>query len=214
MSNFFLDIDQSEPLKSLNDRNDLSRMAYQNKSSDIPLNNGIAERLESDSFINHKDSFEMNNSRINALNEEVRGLKVQKGELQEKEDTIMSLKESLQSMTHENSELMMKNRSITSENISLKEDIDNHKRKAESESQERDRSAVAERSVEESDSAHPRDDGKIAIDITRLKSVLCSRLKTYHEKHIDDLISQYDLMEKKEIDKSMMEEILLEAIHF
>ena len=54
---------------------------------------------------------------------------------------------------------------------------------------------------------------KIPIDVTKIKRILFTRLKDYHEKHIDDLIVQYDLNKKKEIDKSVMEKILLEAIH-
>ena len=56
MSNFFLDSVKSDELENLNDTNDLTRMAYQNKSSDVPLrNNSITDRFESDTFINHKE---------------------------------------------------------------------------------------------------------------------------------------------------------------
>ena len=54
---------------------------------------------------------------------------------------------------------------------------------------------------------------KIQLDVIKLKQVLYNRLKTYHEKHIDNLISQYDLQMKDSIDKETMEKILLEAIH-
>ena len=76
MSNFFLDSVKSDELENLNDTNDLTRMAYQNKSNDIPIrNNSIIDRNESNSFINHKESFETNNKRINSLNDEIRDLK-------------------------------------------------------------------------------------------------------------------------------------------
>ena len=54
---------------------------------------------------------------------------------------------------------------------------------------------------------------KVPVDVTRLKSVLYNRLKSYHENHIESLILQYDLNEKTEIEKNVMEKILLEAIH-
>jgi hypothetical protein len=54
---------------------------------------------------------------------------------------------------------------------------------------------------------------KISVDIHKIKQILSTRLKDTHEKHIDDLISQYHLTEKKEIDKSLMEELLYKAIH-
>jgi hypothetical protein len=53
----------------------------------------------------------------------------------------------------------------------------------------------------------------VPVDVTKLKSVLYNRLKSYHENHIDKLILQYDLHEKTEIEKEQMEKILLEAIH-
>ena len=69
-------MNKNDSLSSLNDTNDLTRIAYSNKSSDIPLrNNSMTDRFESDTFINHKESFEQNNSRINSLNDEIRELK-------------------------------------------------------------------------------------------------------------------------------------------
>ena len=78
MSNIFFDsVKKDDPLNSLNDTNDLTRLAYSNKSSDIPLrNNSLTDRFETDTFINNKESFESNNSRINSLNEEIRELKM------------------------------------------------------------------------------------------------------------------------------------------
>lgn len=54
---------------------------------------------------------------------------------------------------------------------------------------------------------------EIYIDVNKLKNVLFNRLKTYHERHIDSLINNYDLHNKEKVDKDIMEKILLEAIH-
>ena len=54
---------------------------------------------------------------------------------------------------------------------------------------------------------------KIEINIVQLKNVLSNRLKSYHDKHIENLIDTYDLRGKTEIDKEIMEKLLLEAIH-
>ena len=64
----------------------------------------------------------------------------------------------------------------------------------------------------ESDSLNKKED-KISVDIDKIKSILVDRLKDTHEKHIDDLINQYNLNDCKQIDKSIMEELLLKAIH-
>ena len=71
MSNIFLEsINSNDSPYSLNDTGDLTRLAYSNKNSDIPLrNSSMTDRFESDTFINQKESFEENNSRINSLND-------------------------------------------------------------------------------------------------------------------------------------------------
>jgi len=54
---------------------------------------------------------------------------------------------------------------------------------------------------------------KIQINVPQLKQILSNRLKSYHEKHIDNLIDTYNLQGKDSIDKDTMEKLLLEAIH-
>jgi len=194
MSNFFLESVKDEPLISLNDRNDLTRMAYQNNSSDTPLrNNSMTDRYEEDTFINHKESFENNNSRINTLNEEIREYKDKLRTLYEKEEEIHSLKSDLgklQKEVEEGNKARGENNFLRRDNSRLKQELS-------------DATKQDNLSKEET----------VKIDVTKIKKILFTRLKDYHEKHIDDLIEQYDLNKKKEIDKSVMEKILLEAIH-
>ena len=194
MSNFFLESVKDEPLISLNDRNDLTRMAYQNNSSDTPLrNNSMTDRYEEDTFINHKESFENNNSRINTLNEEIREYKDKLRTLYEKDEEIRSLKSDLgklQKEVEEYTKVKGENNFLRRENSRLKQELS-------------DATKQDNLSKEET----------VKIDVTKIKKILFTRLKDYHEKHIDDLIEQYDLNKKKEIDKSVMEKILLEAIH-
>lgn len=54
---------------------------------------------------------------------------------------------------------------------------------------------------------------QIHVNISQLKSILYNRLKIYHENHIDELITTYNLEDKKVVDKKLMEKILFEAIH-
>ena len=44
---------------------------------------------------------------------------------------------------------------------------------------------------------------KISVDIDKIKNILSNRLKDTHEKHIDDLIDEYNLNDCKRIDKSV-----------
>ena len=208
MSNFFLKSVKDEPLISLNDRNDLARMAYQNKSSDIPLrNNSVTDRFEENTFINHKESFENNNSRINSLNEEIREYKEKLRTLYEKEEEIRSLKaecETLQKEVDECNKAKGENNFLRNENSRLKQELSSLSKVKE------ENFLLKEKMNDDEDSSKEE---QITIDITKIKKVLFTRLKDYHEKHIDGLIDQYDLTKKKEIDKSVMEKILLEAIH-
>ena len=54
---------------------------------------------------------------------------------------------------------------------------------------------------------------KIQINVIELKEILSNRLKSYHEKHIDGLIKNYNLQNKNSIDKEILEKLLFEAIH-
>ena len=54
---------------------------------------------------------------------------------------------------------------------------------------------------------------EINIDIDNLKKVLNDRLQNYHDKHINEIIMNHGLNNKKTIDKKLMEKILEEAIH-
>ena len=232
MSNIFLEsMNKNDSLSSLNDRGDLTRMAYSNKSSDIPLrNNSMTDRFESDTFINHKESFEQNNSRINSLNDEIRELKNKLKLVYEKDDEIQKLKNELaqhELKLKDSERYQNDNIRLRSENDSLKRELDMLKitglevDKYKSENIllkkkviELSKTDNTEVSLDESDESNNLDSvEKVPVDVTRLKSVLYNRLKSYHENHIESLILQYELNEKTEIEKDLMEKILLEAIH-
>ena len=202
MSNFFLKNIDDESLTSLNDTNDLTRMAYQNKSSDIPLrNNSMTDRFESDTFINHKESFETNNSRINSLNDEIRELKEKLKEIYQKDEKINLQKGEINDLNLQIEKLTIMNKKLNEEIIQLKNENDNLKRQMNEEKQNNE--TLKDEKINDT----------IQFDISKLKEVLCQKLKTYHEKHIDTLIENYDLQNKTEIDKEIMEKLLLEAIH-
>tara|TARA_Y100000817_G_scaffold210405_1_gene165122 strand:- start:2029 stop:2724 length:696 start_codon:yes stop_codon:yes gene_type:complete len=230
MSNFFLDSVKSDELDNLNDINDLTRMAYQNKSNDIPLkNNSMTDRFESDTFINHKESFETNNKRINSLNDEIRELKDKLKLIYEKDEKIYSQKcelEKLNSELENMNSFKNKNKILIDKNISLKAELDFLKIEISDHQKILDENNLLKKKlieINKNDSEIESEEiietegyqsDKIKIDLPKIKSVLYTRLKTYHEKHIDNLMNQYDLENKKELDKKTMEKLLLEAIHF
>lgn len=207
MSNIFLDsVKKDDPLNSLNDTNDLTRLAYSNKSSDIPLrNNSLTDRFETDTFINNKESFESNNSRINDLNEEIRELKMKCREIYEKDEMIKSFRKEcgdLNESLNDYEKCKGVNNFLRKENMSLKDEIKSLK----------DENYSLKNNKTESEKETSNDD-KIEIDVDKIKNILSNRLKDTHEKHIDDLIDEYKLKDCKRLNKSVMEEILYKAIH-
>lgn len=207
MSNIFFDSVKKDNVKddyiSLNDTGDLTRLAYSNKSSDIPLrNSSLTDRFESDTFINNKESFESNNSRINSLNEEIRELKMKCREIYEKDEMIVSLRkecEDLKDSLNYYEKCKGENSFLRKENMRLKDEI-----KSQKEENNKRNSEIKEESSK---------DDKIDVDINKIKNILSNRLKDTHERHIDDLIKEYNLDDCKRIDKSVMEELLYKAIH-
>ena len=213
MSNIFFDsvkkdnVSKDDDYISLNDTGDLTRMAYSNKSSDIPLrNSSLTDRFESDTFINNKESFESNNSRINDLNEEIRELKMKCREIYEKDEMIVSLRkecEDLKNSLNDYEKCKGENDYLRKENNKLKGEINTLK----------DEIHSLKNSKTESYKESSKKDDKIDVDIDKIKNILSKRLKDTHERHIDDLIIEYNLNDCKRIDKSVMEELLYKAIH-
>lgn len=238
MSNFFLEnSNNSNDIDSLNDMGDLTRMAYQNKSSDIPLRNkSMTDRFETDTFINHKESFEQNNSRINGLNDEIRELKTQLKEIYKKDEQISSLKNELNDKISEIENLKIiennyrisidenrtlkneldllriqssDNEKITNENFRLKKKIVELVKNNKKDLNS-DRNNIE---IEDLDINDNTNEKMIIVDVPKIKMILSERLKSYHEKHINKLIEDYKLNETEKINESTMKKLLVETIH-
>ena len=218
MSNIFLDLVKKDDF-TLNDKNDLIRMAYSNKSSDIPLNNSsMTNRFETETFINHKESFENNNSRINNLNEEIRELKFKCREIHEKDEKIQTLHKECENLKNklndyekckeENIFLKKEQQNFKNEIKTLKTKIIDLENNLNQETENNnDKKKIDKKKIDKNK------DDKIDINVDKIKKILSNRLKDTHEKHIDDLIKEYNLNDCKRIDKCIMEELLYKAIH-
>ena len=222
-------------LNNFNDMNDLTRSAYTNNNKkDIPLNNkSTFDRFETDLILNHKEEFETNNTRINSLNDEIIELKKKLKIVIEKDEEIYKQKceiESLQKEIQSNQSNQSSLQEFQIENKNLRDQIDRLQiQLINVESLESENKLLKEKLIElakekkqkdndnkliiPSDNLPDKSKEKIPIDIVQFKTVLYNRLKSFHEKHIDNLILSYDLQMKEYIDKDTMEKILLEAIH-
>ena len=222
-------------LNNFNDMNDLTRSAYTNNNKrDLPLNNkSTFDRFETYLILNHKEEFETNNTRINSLNDEITELKNKLKIITQKDEEIYKQKCEIKSLHNElqlNQSSLQELKQCQIENKNLKDQIDHLQIQLMNvESLESENKLLKEKLIELAKEKKQKDNDnkliipsddlpnlskeKIPIDIVQFKSVLYNRLKSFHEKHIDNLILSYDLQMKEYIDKDTMEKILLEAIH-
>tara|TARA_Y100000590_G_scaffold468812_1_gene653264 strand:+ start:1887 stop:2621 length:735 start_codon:yes stop_codon:yes gene_type:complete len=111
----------------------------------------------------------------------------------------------------------MNNQKLQQENNMLKKKIIDLNKKIKSEKNEEEfpDSEIADIMTEdyEEDKEDISNTEQIQINVPQLKQILSNRLKSYHEKHIDNLIHLYNLQGKESIEKDTMEKLLLEAIH-
>lgn len=224
----------------LNSMNDLTRQAYNpdqyNKKQDSnkPLNNSpTIARFESDLFINKKDEFETNNSKINKLNDEIISLKTKlkviyekDTEIQELQNELQELKINLQQKENEISSNSNELNQLKSQYILLKKENDQYQIDLMNLESLQTRNKILQDKIIElsskldhSSSTSITDDDQtisgndIKINIDQIKKILNNRLKTYHEEHIQKLIDEYELSQKEYISKDTLTELLNKAIH-
>jgi len=159
--------------------------------------------------------------------EEIQSLKCEIEKLNDQNDINSALSSEVNKLKLDNQQLRdnydrlqlenMNNQKLQQENNMLKRKIIdlNKKIKSEKNEEEFSDSEIADIMTEdyEEDNLEINDTEKIQINVPQLKQILSNRLKSYHEKHIDNLINLYNLQGKESIEKETMEKLLLEAIH-
>lgn len=168
--------------------------------------------------------------KLNVIPEKDEKIQEQKCEIEKLNDQITlnsSIQSQLQKLKSENKTLRdnydrlqlenMNNNKLKQENDMLKKKIIElnsqlKKKEIEDEFSESDIQDIMTEDYEDNLDNSPNKE-KIEINIVQLKNVLSNRLKSYHDKHIENLIDTYNLRGKTQIDKEIMEKLLLEAIH-
>lgn len=200
---------------------DLERLAYQknNMNNKEKVKSFEINNLEKNAFDKTSESFNDNNKRINELQDEVLELKQKLKTIYEKEDEIARLNIELKKYEENKKILDVLKRALLklkNENKELRDKCDQYeiqKINIDAVKQENKMLKNKLNMVEDEKISTSDDTDKIDIDVTNLKNVLSNRLKSYHEKHIDNLILSYELNDKKQIDKKTIEKLLEEAIH-
>ena len=223
--NIFDDEDFTRPSVSANDL--------------MPIRNQN-DRFQTDALINGKTRYEEENTIIKSLEEEIVNMKHKLSFVYEKDEEISKLKEqisklkkdikALEIMSKDSSELRIKNKQLRdeldvlhlqntssdkliSENRLLKVKL---KELSKDDELSKDESSLLE--VDYTDDIEGIEDidvieEMIDINIPHLRSILTHRLKDKQSQHIDSLIHRYGLRKTNKVKRSVMEQLLEEAIH-
>ena len=178
------------------------------------LNDEIVSLKEKMRFVTEKDekihklqleitSLKKDNIDNNRIKEENSKYRVENKKLRDEADNIRIQLTRLHSLESENSNLKSKlveyHKQLEDQKVEKKEKVEGF--------------SIEEILEDEEETIEVVQEPLIPIDVNQLKDVLFNRLQTYHEKHIDELITTYDLHSKSEISKKTLEELLKQAIH-
>ena len=213
-------------------KNDVTRIGWQDLIKDKLDKNDGYKRLESNILVNKRESYDDSNKLINSLNEEILSLKRKMKFVYEKDEEIQKLKNkvnelqsnninsqdkcqtenitlkfSLSSLEEKNKEYLNRiNELISSENkeVELLNELkkDNSLLKRELNLLKKREDFDVEVKVKE----------KVKVDIQKLKRILSKKLENKREDKINRLLKEYNIVDKKEIDKNIIEKLIKETI--
>ena len=190
----------------------------------LPLHNDPDKRFEQNRMLNGKTKYEEENTIIKSLEEEIVNMKHKMSFVYEKDEEIAKLTEQVRNLTKEKGELedMTKDTSqIRVENQQLKERLkqyESYEAQVSSLKQENSKlkSKIRTDTIEDINTDEyslEEVDEMIDVNIPKLRHVLLTRLKDKQTDHIEKLIDQYGLKRKNKVKRSLMEEMLEQAIH-
>jgi hypothetical protein len=227
METFSINIFEDKDTHSLQgNTHDFNQINTTTLSNDfIPLHNQD-ERFQQNAYINGKTKYEETNTIIKSLEDEIVTMKHKLSFVYEKDEEIGLLKKEINSLKKDNVELqseangviklrlentqletkLVTERSmidkLTTENNLLKEISSNSKKIT-------DVTDIPIEDIGEIDGI----DELMDINVHTLRLVLLNRLKHKQNEHIENLITSYGLKNKNKIKKSIMEQIVEQAIH-
>lgn len=212
--------------------NDVTTLSFNDLVKNEEKEKNKYNRLESNIYLNKRESYDDSNKLINSLNEELLSLKRKMKFVYEKDEEIQKLKNkvnelqsnninsqdkcqtenitlkfSLSSLEEKNKEYLNRiNELISSENkeVELLNELkkDNSLLKRELNLLKKREDFDVEVKVKE----------KVKVDIQKLKKILSKKLENKREDKINRLLKEYNIVDKKEIDKNIIEKLIKETI--
>ena len=206
------------------------------KASDLlPVNNNHDKRFEQNALLYGKTRFEEKTTIIKSLEEEIVSMKHKLSFIYEKDTEISKLKDKVLSLqkqikdlegeTKEVNKLRLSNTKLRNELEQLRLQTNNID-KLETENKlliNKLKDIDSNETIEEIDDIEDIDyiddnddiqkDEEMIVNIPLLRKVLFNRLQDKQKKHIETLIHSYGLKKMNKVKKSVMENLLEEAIH-
>lgn len=188
----------------------------------LPLHNNPNQRFEQNKLLNGKTKYEEENTIIKSLEEEIVTMKHKMSFVYEKDEEIGKLKEQIRELTKQNTELDELSKEAVQlrlDNKRLTEALSSMEGSSKQVTEENQRLTATIQKLRQNDtiedigdSIEPVDE-MMDINIPQLRHVLLTRLKDKQTEHIERLIEQYGLKRKNKVKRSLMEEMLEQAIH-
>ena len=212
--------------------NDVTTLSFNDLVKDEEKEKNKYNRLESNIYLNKRESYDDSNKLINSLNEELLSLKRKMKFVYEKDEEIQKLKNKVNEL--QSNDIKSQDKYKT-ENIALKlslssleeknkeylnrinELISNENKEVELLNKLKKDNSLLKRELnllkkQEDFDVEVKIKEKVKVDIQKLKRILSKKLENKREDKINRLLKEYNIVDKKEIDKDIIEKLIKETI--
>ena len=212
--------------------NDVTTLSFNDLVKNEEKEKNKYNRLESNIYLNKRESYDDSNKLINSLNEELLSLKRKMKFVYEKDEEIQKLKNKVNELQSNNINSQDK---CQTENITLKfslssleeknkeylnrinELISNENKEVELLNKLKKDNSLLKRELNllkkrEDFDVEVKVKEKVKVDIQKLKRILSKKLENKREDKINRLLKEYNIVDKKEIDKNIIEKLIKETI--
>ncbi len=212
--------------------NDVTTLSFNDLVKNEENEKNKYNRLESNIYLNKRESYDDSNKLINSLNEELLSLKRKMKFVYEKDEEIQKLKNKVNEL--QSNDIKSQDKYKT-ENIALKlslssleeknkeylnrinELISNENKEVELLNKLKKDNSLLKRELnllkkQEDFDVEVKIKEKVKVDIQKLKRILSKKLENKREDKINRLLKEYNIVDKKEIDKDIIEKLIKETI--
>ena len=212
--------------------NDVTTLSFNDLVKNEENEKNKYNRLESNIYLNKRESYDDSNKLINSLNEELLSLKRKMKFVYEKDEEIQKLKNKVNEL--QSNDIKSQDKYKT-ENIALKlslssleeknkeylnrinELISNENKEVELLNKLKKDNSLLKRELnllkkQEDFDVEVKIKEKVKVDIQKLKRILSKKLENKREDKINRLLKEYNIVDKEEIDKNIIEKLIKETI--